>query len=170
MIDNRAPPDGNPHASPGSYFERYPVPERSERNTLRSLAEQADELIVSEPPGHISQPSAEYDHYLETGEGLEHATDPPGRELCDTERPPPGETTLPRPTPRPEFSEYDPDVEVGEVELIPGQLIRSALARLEKTVSDCANQVLELKQVIALLPCMKEDVTVVKCPSLVPAE
>lgn len=110
MIDNRAPPDGNPHESPDAYFKRYPVPDRHERTTLRSLAElgaAADERIVSDPPGRVSQPSADYDHYLETGEGLERATDPPRREEHDTERPVPI-TTQPSPPLGEDVEEFIP--------------------------------------------------------------
>ena len=161
------PPFDDPYASPEAFFAAYPgtgpMPsDPHERVTLHSLAEQ-----TSDPPGHISQPSAEYDHYLETGKGLERATDPPRHEERDTERPPAGETTLPRPTPRPE----DPD------ELMPRRQLNATLDRLEslaKQAKDaaqlCFNEVQQVRQVLSLLPCMKEEAPGPKCPSLVPAE
>ncbi len=143
--------------------------DRHERTTPRSLAElgsEADDLI--QDPGPVSEPSVEFEAWLDgsTANGLEHVTDPPKLELRDTERPP--ASTVPSPGPEP--SERD--------------VIQAALARLEQTSIDtkraielakevaalCFEQIIEVKQILALLPCMKDEPVRPVCPLPVPAE
>ena len=107
--------------------------------------------VPTEPPGRVSEPSAEYDDWLRSECRLEEVIpDPP--EHPDTERPS-APSTIPS----------GPDIQIEEVDLIPADQLRAALARLEdvaKHAKDaavhCFEQVQELRQVIALLPCMTE--------------
>jgi len=104
MIDNRSPPDGNPHANPEAYFERYPVPDRHERNTLRSLAELGDEAdeLIEDTPKHTSEPSEAYLRDLAKSDPSDlfkgKSIDPPSLETRKTDpAPAPEPTPLPSP-------------------------------------------------------------------------